>query len=161
MDATATPGELAGFRTLFTSFHHFHPEAARALLRDAVRNRQGIGVFEARQRTPKALLLTALSPLFVLLSTPFIRPFRLSRLLFTYLLPVVPLVVLFDGIVSCLRTYTPAELREMAESLGGEDYLWEIGEEKARGPAPVTNLIGYLAEERPLLPGDRSSAAAQ
>src|SRR5450759_4223616 len=36
--------------------------------------------------------------------TPWIRPFRWSRLLWTYLIPIIPLVFLFDGVVSCHRT---------------------------------------------------------
>src|SRR5262249_52994119 len=136
---------------LFSSFHHFRPEAARGILKDAVRSRQGIGVFEATQRSLPALLAMLLTPLFVLLITPFIRPWRLSRLFWTYLLPVVPLVVLFDGIVSCLRTYTPAELRALAASVPGSDtYVWEIGEQRGRpGTLPVTYLVGYPAPGRP------------
>jgi hypothetical protein len=142
VDATALPAELTGFRTLFTAFHHFRPETARAILADAVRGGQGIGVFEATQRTAPSIIATAFSPVLVLLVTPFIRPFRWSRLLFTYLIPLVPLLVLFDGIVSCLRTYTPRELRAMADSLDATGYTWEIGEAKGRSPVPVTYLIG-------------------
>ena len=142
VDATALPAGLGGFRTLFTAFHHFRPNAARALLADAVRNGQGIGVFEATQRSAASIAATALSPLLVLLVTPFIRPFRWSRLFWTYLVPLVPLLVLFDGLVSCLRTYTPRELRAMADSLGAAGYTWQIGEAKGRGPVPVTYLIG-------------------
>ena len=50
VDATRVPGELCGFRTMFTAFHHFRPEQACAVLADAVRQRQGIGVFEATER---------------------------------------------------------------------------------------------------------------
>jgi len=46
VDATRVPEELAEFRTMFSAFHHFRPEEARAVLADAVRKRQGIGVFE-------------------------------------------------------------------------------------------------------------------
>lgn len=143
VDALRIPPELDGFRTLFSGFHHFRPVDARAILADAVRSRQGIAVFETTERTPLAVALTALSPLFVLLLTPFIRPFRWSRLLWTYLVPVVPPFVLFDGVVSCLRTYTPAELRELVEPFAGDGYTWEIGEERGPGPIPVTYLIGY------------------
>lgn len=142
VDATRMPPELEGFRTLFTAFHHFRPEAARAILHDAVRNRQGIGVFETTQRSALSVFLTALSPLFVLLATPWIRPFRWSRLFWTYVVPLVPLLVVFDGIVSCLRTYSVAELRELVDGVGGEGYVWEAGLAKGRGPVPVTYLIG-------------------
>jgi len=143
VDAADVPAELLGLRTLFTSFHHFRPDAARALLEDAVRRRQPIAVFEATQRSPAAILATLFSPLTVLLATPFIRPFRWSRLFWTYLLPLIPLLVLFDGLVSCLRTYTPAEMTEMTREFG--DYHWEVGEEKGKGPLPITYLLGYPA----------------
>ncbi|MET0395512.1 MAG: class I SAM-dependent methyltransferase [Longimicrobiaceae bacterium] len=144
VDATRIPPGLDGFRTLFTSFHHFPPERARTILRDAVRARQGIGVFEATKRSPGSVAAMLPTPLAVLLATPFIRPFRPSRLLWTYLLPAVPALVLWDGVVSCLRTYTPDELREMTEEFAGEGFRWEIGEAKGKGgPAPLTYLLGW------------------
>lgn len=84
-----------------------------------------------------------LTPLVVLLVTPFLRPFRWSRLALTYLLPLIPLVVVFDGIVSCLRTYTVAELEELARSFEGSGYDWQAGEEPIPGsPVRATYLIG-------------------
>jgi hypothetical protein len=147
VDATQVPGELPGFRTMFTAFHHFRPEQARAVLADAVRQRQGIGVFEATQRRALVLLLTLPAPLAVLVVTPFIRPFRWSRLLWTYLIPLVPLVTLFDGLVSCLRTYSIEELRELVGRLDANDYVWEIGTVKSKSsPIPITYLIGVPNE---------------
>jgi hypothetical protein len=143
VNALAVPAALPGFRTVFSAFHHFAPEQGSRLLQDAVAAGQPIGIFEATQRSPLCLLLMLLTPLIVLLITPAIRPFRLSRLLFTYVLPLVPLLILWDGLVSCLRTYTPAELMALAESVpGGDSYTWEAGEVKGSGPLPVTYLIG-------------------
>jgi hypothetical protein len=76
--------------------------------------------------------------------TPLIRPFRWSRLLFTYVVPIIPFALLFDGVVSCLRTYRPQELREMIKKLDGIEYQWAVGEHsRASGEAPITYLIGY------------------
>jgi hypothetical protein len=36
VDAACLPGELPGFRTIFTSFHHFTPGEAVAILQNAV-----------------------------------------------------------------------------------------------------------------------------
>jgi len=49
----------------------------------------------------------------------------------------------FDGLISCLRAYSPAELREMTRGLATSGYRWEIGE-KSGGllPVPVTYLVG-------------------
>src|SRR5438034_6575208 len=53
VDARAVPVELDGFRTIFTAFHHFRPAEARAILADAVRRRQGIGVFEIDRKSTR------------------------------------------------------------------------------------------------------------
>ncbi|MDP3910236.1 MAG: hypothetical protein Q8Q14_07575 [Gemmatimonadales bacterium] len=141
VDARAVPASLDGFRTMFTAFHHFRPEEARKILEDAVARRQGIAIFEAARRAPFDLALVALTWLGSLLAGPFVRPFRWSRLLWTYLPPALPLVGTFDAIVSCLRWYSPAELRELVAGL--DAYDWDIGVRRAsRSPLRMTYLIG-------------------
>jgi hypothetical protein len=153
VDVTRVPQEMTGFRTLFTSFHHFPPEQAREILRDAVKNRQGIGVFEIPGRRPLTLMLTPTVLIGDMLVVPFmrVRPIALAawRLIWRWVIPVVPLVLLFDGIVSCLRAYSPRELRELTSALGDCGYRWEIGCVK-RGflRLPITYLVGYPARRR-------------
>jgi hypothetical protein len=142
VDATRIPPQLGGFRVMFTSFHHFAPNQATAILQSTVDSRQGIAIFEAARRRPLSLLLTFLMPLGALFTVPFIRPFRLSRLIWTYLIPVIPFVLWFDGVLSCLRAYSPAELSQLISHLRGNDYKWEIGEVTGR-LAPVTFMLGY------------------
>ncbi len=143
VNVTQVPPQLDGCRTLFASFHHFSPREAQAILQDAVNRRQGIGIFEVPGRHFLTILLTLLVPIADLLVTPFLRPFRWSRLLWTYVIPIVPLVLFFDGIVSCLRVYSPGELAELTERLCfASEYEWDVGEERS-GLLPVTYLIGY------------------
>jgi hypothetical protein len=137
------PGELQGFRTMFSSFHHFSPEEARAILQNAVEAGQGIGIFEITRRAPSTIALMFPWAIMLFVFTPLIRPFRWSRLLCTYVVPIIHLVLLFDGVVSCLRTYQPQELREIIKKLSGIEYQWEVGEHsKTSGQAPITYLIG-------------------
>ncbi len=113
VDARSVPAELDGFRTIFTAFHHFPLE---------------IGV-------------VALTWLGTLAAVPFIRPWRWSRLLWTYLPPALPVVGTFDGIVSCLRTYSGPELRELVRGL--DTYDWDIGDFRGRwSPLRGSYLIG-------------------
>jgi hypothetical protein len=142
VDAMKVPSELKGFRTMFTSFHHFSPEEARAILQNAADAGEGIGIFEITRRAPSTigLMFSWVAMLFV--CTPWIRPFRWSRFVWTYLVPIIPVVLLFDGVVSCLRTYRPQELREIVDKLTASEYQWEIGEHSS-GRAPITYLIGH------------------
>jgi hypothetical protein len=144
VDAMKVPRELTGFRTIFSSYHHFPPEEARAVLQDAVDAGESIGIFEVTRRAPWAIGLMFPWALLVFVSTLWVRPFRWSRLFWTYVVPIVPFVVLFDGVVSCLRTYRPQELREITGKLTGREYQWEVGELlEAHSIATITYLIGY------------------
>jgi hypothetical protein len=146
VDATQIPEHLHGFRTLFSSFHHLNPDEARGLLQDSVSKRQGIGIFEAPARRTLTLLSLLFIPIAAWLFVPFRRPFRWSRLLWTYLIPVIPFVLFFDGLISCLRAYSPAELQEMTRGLATSGYRWEIGEESGGFlPVRVTYLVGCPA----------------
>jgi hypothetical protein len=144
VDATQVPGHLRGFRTLFSSFHHLNPDEARSLLRDSVKNRQAIGIFEAPARHALTLLSVLLIPVAMWLFVPFRRPFRWSRLLWTYLIPVIPFVLLFDGLISCLRAYSLGELQQMTKGLATSGYEWEIGEQSGGLlPLKITYLFGW------------------
>lgn len=145
VDATNVPGELGGFRTLFTSFHHFPPKLARCILEDAVAKRVGIGVFEYTERSWAWFVSLPFMPLYCWLMTPFIRPFRWERFFWTYLIPIVPLVMCWDGLVSCLRTYSPRELERLTEEIHAEGYRWEIGRVHSFGACRITYLLGYPA----------------
>ncbi len=131
VDATKVPATLTGMRTLFEGFHHFKPEQAVAILRDAAQEREPIGIFEASLKPPLGPVLLVLSPVITLLTylfvTPFIRPVTLPRLLFTYLIPIVPLATCWDGIISLLRVYSPEELRKLTADCGVDGYVWETG----------------------------------
>lgn len=141
VDARAVPQALDGFRTVFTAFHHFRPAEARAILVDAVKQRQGIAIFEAARRAPWEIAVVALTWLGTLAAAPFVRPWRWSRFFWSYLPPVLPLLGTFDGIVSCLRVYSPAELRGLVRGL--DTYDWEIGDVRGGwSPLRGTYLIG-------------------
>ena len=94
VDATNVSENLQGFRTFFSSFHHFNEKSALAIISDAIKKKQGIGIFEFTERT----LLLRLVPYFIfwqfwfLLHTLFIRPFRWQRIIWTYLIPIIPVI---------------------------------------------------------------------
>jgi len=142
VDARDVPEELKGLRTQFLSLHHFEPNDAKRILQNAINSNSSIAIFEAQERSLPSIIAMIFSPLTVLLATPFIRPFKIGRILFTYLIPIVPLFVLWDGIVSSLRTYSLKEMNGLVENLNGaENYDWEIDKVKS-GPGVVLYLLG-------------------
>ena len=148
VDARHVPSRLAGLRTIFNGFHHFRPEDATAVLRNAAEAGQPIAIFEISRRTLRTIIPLLLTPIFVMLATPLMRPFRWDRLLWTYLVPLVPLTCLWDGFVSQLRAYTTTEL----EALGADADArasWHAGQVPiGTTPGTLTYLLGYPAESR-------------
>jgi len=144
VSAVNVPSSLIGFRTLFSSFHHFSPDQARSILADAVSKRQGIAIAESTQRHVLTLSYMLVTPVLVWMATPFYRNFSWRRVFWTYCLPIIPLVVLFDGLVSCMRTYTPDELQGLVAGIPENDaFDWDIGLIRIGIlPVGVTYLIG-------------------
>jgi hypothetical protein len=141
------PAGPAGFRTMFSALHHFRPDQVAQILADAVRSRVGIGLFEFTERAPAQVVASvSLTPLLTLGVTPWLRPWSLHRLVWTYVIPVVPLTFAWDGLVSTLRSYAPEELAAIVESLPDADaYEWDIGRSlpgEQGIPFRVTYLLG-------------------
>jgi hypothetical protein len=143
VDAAGVPAALTGIRTMFASFHHFRPHAARRILRDAFEQRRAICIFEVTSRTPAAIASTLLIPFLVLLLTPLVRPVSPVQILFTYVVPILPFLIFWDGLVSQLRTYSAQELEQLTRDLLSPEYRWEVGMiEIPRVPAGVPYLVG-------------------
>ena len=81
-------------------------------------------------------------PLTVILSAPFVRPFRISRLVFTYLVPILPLITSFDGAMALFKLYGLADLTELTRDVGGPAYTWRSGKlDNGRG-GKIVYLFG-------------------
>jgi hypothetical protein len=153
VDSRHVDPSQSGLRTLFTSMHHFQPHEVEAILSDAVAVRQPIAVFEFTSRSVLATgLFLFATPLLVWLLTLRYPPHRALRWLLTFPVPALPAIATLDGVVSCLRSYRPNELREMGRAAAPEGYLWIVG--TVRGwffPIPITYLMGipeWMPEER-------------
>jgi len=152
VDAAAVPADLSGFRTIFSSFHHFPDSLARAVLADAVQCREGFAMAEVTSRTLRALAIMLLMPVFAWVLTPRIRPFRWSRLLLTYLIPIIPLVVLWDGLVSCCRTRTPQELLELTGEFPQYEWIAGYARDERSWLAPVYLIGRPKRHNSPIVP---------
>lgn len=149
VDASDVPSELNGFRTLFSGFHHFEPKRAIAVLKNAVHARKGIGIFDGGNRSVWMIfLLIIVHPIMLFVCTPFFKPFRISRLLFTYLIPVIPVCTVWDGIISISRLYSPDEMFQMAKEADSIDYTWISGKVRTKYGMSIAYLVGYPAIEK-------------
>ncbi|MCA9690733.1 MAG: class I SAM-dependent methyltransferase [Myxococcales bacterium] len=152
VDARAPPVRPAAMRTMFAAFHHFPPAEAQAVLRGARDDGVAIAVFDvgSARSDARALIRTAtflvIAPLVFLLTywlvTPRLGPLTWPRVLFTYLIPIVPLVTVWDFAVSAWRAYTLRELQAMVRELATNDYAWEVGE-RGTPSMPIFYILGH------------------
>jgi hypothetical protein len=129
-------------RTMFTALHHFTPQEIRAILVLCQAEQLPFLAAEATDRSWRGIITTLIVPLLVLLLMPRVRPRRVLPLLLTYLVPILPFVIWWDGLASMLRTYTREELEQLLPA-NTPTYVWRVVQERpARSVLPVTMLIG-------------------
>jgi hypothetical protein len=115
VDATRIPGDLDYPRIFINSFHHFPPETAGEIIKSGMQAGQGLIILEYVRHSLLGYVSMLAGSLTILLTLPFVvkpRDLPLMAVL-TYLLPLFPLMFLWDGVVSCLRVYRPKDLSAM------------------------------------------------
>lgn len=91
--------------TMFNAFHHFN-DADKVKITQKIQA-AGATAFFVEILEPdiicllKVIFATTIGSLFI---TPFIQPFSLKRLLFTYIIPINIITITFDGIVSVFKS---------------------------------------------------------
>lgn len=146
INAANVPEDQQGLRTMICSMHHMPPETVKSILKDAKKDRQPFLAFEISDNSqPKAIWWIALpiNFLMVFFFTPLVRPMTIQQIVFTYLIPLLPFFIAWDGAVSNARTYTLDDMDILLEDLRSDDYIWETG--TIKGKSKKNYLIGMPA----------------
>ena len=142
VDALDVPAKLTGLRTMFSAFHHFRPDQAKQILKSAVDSGMPVAFFDgAGNKVITALAIALGHPFIFFFSTPFIKPFKFSRLFYTYIIPLIPVTTIWDGIASAFRFYDEDEIKELIKDF--PQYHWETGIAKGKLTIQMRYLIGY------------------
>ena len=147
---TCSPREAAerwrgrGIAAFINTFHKLDAGEDRAALETLVAHDLDVVIGEGNNKSFRQVFgMTVLVPLTVLLLTPLIKPQRFWRYVFTYLVPILPLVIVWDGVAALFRLHRPEELEALAKSLGREDYVWKAGKRDNKRGGFVIYLMGY------------------
>lgn len=151
LDATDIGKAPVGLKTMIASFHHMDPAQAKKILQSAQANKQPILIYEVAKNNIPTLVWWLFLPLslciLILMSLVFtlmVRPLTFKQLLFTYLIPVVPIIYAWDGQASLMRTYTADDLESMIADFRDENYQWEIADAKNnKGKGQGYYIMGY------------------
>lgn len=153
LDSLELPGKDSGrkiFRLFSLAFHHFPDPLARSILANTLETSSGFAILELQGRTAPSFIMIALMGPLLFLITPFYFWRDPVHLIFTYLIPIVPFVVVFDGFISSIRTRTGEEVKAMADSLGesaSRDWEFRWGSEwHTKFIGEMTWVIGIKKE---------------
>ncbi len=126
--------------TMFNAFHHFTFREKADILRKISARGGKVLITEPLQPNVTTFLKVAVATLIgPFLLTPFIRPLTLSRVFFTYLLPVGVFVTFWDGMASVFRAVSKREYLRLRDILKKEGIDIEYGTLSSRS-GPVTYL---------------------
>ena len=150
VDATNIATAPEGLKTMVNCFHHMPPKKARAILESAQRTNEPLLIYEMADNNIPLLIWWLLLPIslivliiMVLFMTPFVKPLTWRQIVFTYLIPIIPICYAWDGQASLPRMYTLKDLDHLLEGLGSENYIWQKGHAKKKnGKKQGTYLLG-------------------
>lgn len=107
------------YYTMFNAFHHFTDEDKLKILQKMHASGSPAFLVEVLEPTPFCLLKVFLTgTLGSLLLTPFILPFSLKRLFFTYVFPVNIFAITFDGVVSVFKSRSVKHYQKLFAGYG-------------------------------------------
>jgi hypothetical protein len=114
---------------LSATFHHLRPAVRRRVLESLTASADAVLIFEPVRKSLLSMLFCCLSiiPALLLPLGLLARPGRLRRVVWCWLLPVAPLMFLWEGQVSCLRQWTERRWNEELRAvLSGNGRTWSI-----------------------------------
>jgi hypothetical protein len=127
------------------SFHQFTVDEAKDILEKVSKCKQPIVIVEGNNDSLWQVFgMTVIVPLTVFLTAPFVKPFRIERIIFTYLFPILPLVTFIDGFLALFKLYAPVDLDELTSSIETVDYYWRSGKLANGRGGKIIYLIGYV-----------------
>lgn len=133
-----------GLYVSVNSFHQLRPKDAKNLLETIAENGHSIAVLEGNNDSLWQVVgMTIFVPLTVLLTAPFVKPFRFGRLIFTYLIPILPIITLIDGFLALFKLYAPIDLDELTSSISIKNYEWKSGKMDNNRGGKIIYLLGW------------------
>jgi len=122
VDVTEMKSDFNHPKIFINSFHHFSEEQVKLIFDSNFNQGNEIIIMEYVRNSLMGYLTMLMGPIIVLLTLPFVVKFKHLPIMivFTYLIPLFPLMMLWDGFVSCLHEYSVKKLTQLVKKLGHE-----------------------------------------
>lgn len=107
-------------KIFINSFHHFTNEQVEKIFLNNFKRKNEIIILEYVSKSFLGFFSMLVGPIVVIFTLPFVVKLRHLpvMMVFTYILPLFPLMMLWDGIISCLHEYSESNLKAIVKKLG-------------------------------------------
>lgn len=148
--AAAAPPKT--FRTFNLAFHHLPDPLAASVLHDTLRTSSGFAIFELQDRGWRSFLAVCLLGLGAVAFAPYFAwKWRSPGTLFwSWVVPVLPFVLVWDGWMSSVRTRTVEEVEGMMVAAAGRELAsaWEVRSGRVMHLPPFAEVNWIIATKR-------------
>lgn len=131
---------------MFSALHHFDENELLKIFSHAAKNSKGFAFFDVSQRRWWTdIIPNIFLPGMLWCVAPFLKHFSWKHFIFIYLIPIIPVIVFIDGILSRMRAYKKEELQCLADRVTRNypDFHINITEHKLMGGMQkVTEIVG-------------------
>ena len=134
--------------TMINSFHHMKPDMAQEILRSASKNQTPLFIYELADNKIPFLIWLLFLPLGLIINvfsclilTLFVRPVQPLQLLFTYIIPIVPICFAWDGQISYTRIYTFDDIDILLRGNESPNYKWTKGYAKDENGRSIGTFV--------------------
>ena len=115
--------------TMYNAFHHFSSVEKKELVKTLAANKNAFLFTEILQPGVLSMIrVVFVSTILQVFTAPFVKPFSLKRLFFTYIIPVNLLTVLYDGIVSVFKSRSANYYRRLLGDVAKNDFTIAVGQ---------------------------------
>ena len=130
-------------KIFINSFHHFKKAQAKVILTKNLEIGNEILILEYCHKTLMSYISMMAGPIMSLIMFPLVvtKKTFLPCFIFCYLIPIIPLMLLWDGFVSCLRTFDTKDIKKILKEINLKNC--QIKEEKRYSflfPSGVTSI---------------------
>ena len=110
-------------KIFINAFHHFTPEQVKVILNQQAKKKQDMLILEYCQKTLMSYFSMIMGPFMSMILFPFIikKKDLISGFILTYIIPIIPFMLLWDGFISCFRTYSENDLMQVLNELEIKD----------------------------------------
>ena len=144
IDVLALDFDTDKYYTMFNAYHHFDKDDQRDIVKRLTK--KGAPFCFVEILTPN--LLTILKVIFIntlgqFILAPFVKPFSITRLLFTYLLPINILTTTYDGVIPVLISKNNKQYQTLLSGLSSDGYEIDIASLSAPYFNQLTIIRGF------------------